>query len=46
MLQIKAIHKQREMLNKSWENFLTRTSNYEALKVRNISDGAKHTFTV
>ncbi|NWS42034.1 CFA69 protein, partial [Probosciger aterrimus] len=30
--KIKAIHKQREMLNKSWENFLTRTSNYEALK--------------
>ncbi|NWI84985.1 CFA69 protein, partial [Pitta sordida] len=24
--------KQREMINKSWENFLTRTSNYEALK--------------
>ncbi|KAM9023149.1 cilia- and flagella-associated protein 69 [Ara ararauna] len=30
--KIKAIHKQKEMLNKSWENFLTRTSNYEALK--------------
>ncbi|KAM9387505.1 cilia- and flagella-associated protein 69-like [Phaethornis superciliosus] len=30
--KIKAIHKQREMVNKSWQNFLTRTSNYEALK--------------
>uniref|UniRef100_A0A8C0IUE4 Cilia and flagella associated protein 69 n=1 Tax=Chelonoidis abingdonii TaxID=106734 RepID=A0A8C0IUE4_CHEAB len=30
--KIQAIHKQREMVNKSWENFLTRTSNYEALK--------------
>ncbi|NXF03046.1 CFA69 protein, partial [Smithornis capensis] len=30
--KIKAILKQREMINKSWENFLTRTSNYEALK--------------
>ncbi|XP_075275498.1 cilia- and flagella-associated protein 69 isoform X5 [Opisthocomus hoazin] len=30
--KIRAIHKQREMVNKSWENFLTRTSNYEALK--------------
>ncbi|NXX73691.1 CFA69 protein, partial [Urocolius indicus] len=29
---IRAIHKQREMVNKSWENFLTRVSNYEALK--------------
>ncbi|NXV27987.1 CFA69 protein, partial [Rissa tridactyla] len=29
---IQAIHKQKEMVNKSWENFLTRTSNYEALK--------------
>ncbi|NXU08922.1 CFA69 protein, partial [Pardalotus punctatus] len=25
-------HTQRELINKSWENFLTRTSNYEALK--------------
>ncbi|NXM69462.1 CFA69 protein, partial [Serilophus lunatus] len=30
--EIQAILKQREMKNKSWENFLTRTSNYEALK--------------
>ncbi|XP_014795172.1 PREDICTED: cilia- and flagella-associated protein 69 [Calidris pugnax] len=30
--KIRAIHKQREMVNKSWENFLTRVSNYEALK--------------
>ncbi|KAF1558042.1 Cilia- and flagella-associated protein 69, partial [Eudyptes schlegeli] len=30
--KIQATHKQREMVNKSWENFLTRTSNYEALK--------------
>ncbi|NXV44556.1 CFA69 protein, partial [Uria aalge] len=30
--KIQAIHKQREMVNKSWENFLSRTSNYEALK--------------
>ncbi|XP_074670985.1 cilia- and flagella-associated protein 69 [Strix aluco] len=30
--KIQAIHKQREIVNKSWENFLARTSNYEALK--------------
>ncbi|NXN32982.1 CFA69 protein, partial [Nycticryphes semicollaris] len=30
--KIQAIRKQREMVNKSWENFLARTSNYEALK--------------
>ncbi|NXG55304.1 CFA69 protein, partial [Hemiprocne comata] len=30
--KIQATHKQREMVNKSWQNFLTRTSNYEALK--------------
>ncbi|NXJ71494.1 CFA69 protein, partial [Rostratula benghalensis] len=30
--KIQAIHKQRELVNKSWENFLARTSNYEALK--------------
>ncbi|NXK44106.1 CFA69 protein, partial [Chauna torquata] len=30
--RIQAVHKQREMVNKSWENFLARTSNYEALK--------------
>lgn len=34
ILQIQAVHKQKEMVNKSWENFLTRTSNYEALKVK------------
>ncbi|KAM6339240.1 cilia- and flagella-associated protein 69 [Podargus strigoides] len=30
--KIQAVHKQKEMANKSWENFLARTSNYEALK--------------
>uniref|UniRef100_K7G727 Cilia and flagella associated protein 69 n=1 Tax=Pelodiscus sinensis TaxID=13735 RepID=K7G727_PELSI len=30
--KIQAIQKQRQMVNKSWEDFLTRTSNYEALK--------------
>ncbi|NWW47815.1 CFA69 protein, partial [Pedionomus torquatus] len=30
--KIQAIRKQKEMVNKSWENFLTRTSDYEALK--------------
>ncbi|NXV11581.1 CFA69 protein, partial [Cepphus grylle] len=30
--KIQARNKQREIVNKSWENFLTRTSNYEALK--------------
>lgn len=35
VLQIRAVHKQKEMVNKSWENFLIRTSNYEALKVKN-----------
>ncbi|NWX66870.1 CFA69 protein, partial [Promerops cafer] len=30
--EIQATHTQRELINKSWENFLTRTSNYEALK--------------
>ncbi|NWY49542.1 CFA69 protein, partial [Chionis minor] len=30
--KIQGIHKQKEMVNKSWKNFLTRTSNYEALK--------------
>ncbi|NXM37389.1 CFA69 protein, partial [Oxyruncus cristatus] len=30
--KLRATRKQREMINKSWENFLTRTSNYEALK--------------
>ncbi|NWI40785.1 CFA69 protein, partial [Picathartes gymnocephalus] len=31
-IKIQATHTQRERINKSWENFLTRTSNYEALK--------------
>ncbi|XP_066053986.1 cilia- and flagella-associated protein 69 isoform X2 [Chamaea fasciata] len=30
--EIQATLTQRELINKSWENFLTRTSNYEALK--------------
>ncbi|NXE19562.1 CFA69 protein, partial [Ardeotis kori] len=30
--KIQAIPKQRQVVNKSWKNFLTRTSNYEALK--------------
>ncbi|XP_053108528.1 cilia- and flagella-associated protein 69-like isoform X2 [Hemicordylus capensis] len=30
--KIQSLYKQKEMVNKSWENFLTRTSNYEALK--------------
>ncbi|XP_072185054.1 cilia- and flagella-associated protein 69 isoform X2 [Excalfactoria chinensis] len=30
--KIRAVHKQKEMAKKSWEDFLTRTSNYEALK--------------
>ncbi|KAJ6666691.1 hypothetical protein lerEdw1_020415 [Lerista edwardsae] len=30
--RIQALHKQKEMVNKSWNNFLARTSNYEALK--------------
>ncbi|XP_053324126.1 cilia- and flagella-associated protein 69 [Spea bombifrons] len=30
--EIKANHKQREIVMKSWDNFLARTSNYEALK--------------
>ncbi|NWY41672.1 CFA69 protein, partial [Sylvia atricapilla] len=30
--EIQATFTQRELINKSWENFLTRTSNYEALK--------------
>uniref|UniRef100_A0A8D0H5C5 Cilia and flagella associated protein 69 n=1 Tax=Sphenodon punctatus TaxID=8508 RepID=A0A8D0H5C5_SPHPU len=30
--KIQSLHKQREMVNKSWEDFLTRTSNYEVLK--------------
>ncbi|NXD18941.1 CFA69 protein, partial [Spelaeornis formosus] len=34
--EIQASQTQRELINKSWENFLTRTSNYEELKVRNL----------
>ncbi|RLW11636.1 hypothetical protein DV515_00001504, partial [Chloebia gouldiae] len=30
--KIQATYTQRELINKSWEKFLTRTSNYEALK--------------
>ncbi|XP_026537161.1 cilia- and flagella-associated protein 69 [Notechis scutatus] len=30
--KIHSLHKQKEIVNKSWENFLARTSNYEALK--------------
>ncbi|XP_054846925.1 cilia- and flagella-associated protein 69 [Eublepharis macularius] len=30
--KIQSLHKQKEMVHKSWENFLNRTSNYEALK--------------
>ncbi|NWZ92395.1 CFA69 protein, partial [Nesospiza acunhae] len=36
--EIQASQIQREMVNKSWENFLARTSNYEALKVRNLME--------
>lgn len=50
VLQIRAVHKQKEMVNKSWENFLIRTSNYEALKVKNKttkkSGGTKCAFIV
>ncbi|XP_032909535.1 cilia- and flagella-associated protein 69 isoform X1 [Catharus ustulatus] len=34
--EIQATQTQRELINKSWENFLTRTSNYEALKKAKI----------
>ncbi|KAL2307351.1 hypothetical protein Nmel_000309, partial [Mimus melanotis] len=34
--KIQATQIQRELLNKCWENFLTRTSNYEALKKAKI----------
>ncbi|NXO75951.1 CFA69 protein, partial [Sitta europaea] len=34
--KIQATHTQRELINKSWEKFLTRTSNYEALKKAKI----------
>ncbi|NWR90911.1 CFA69 protein, partial [Furnarius figulus] len=30
--KIQATRRQKEIINKSWQNFLTRTSNYEALK--------------
>ncbi|XP_068862875.1 cilia- and flagella-associated protein 69 isoform X2 [Aphelocoma coerulescens] len=30
--EIQATHPQKELINKSWENVMTRTSNYEALK--------------
>uniref|UniRef100_A0A6J0SWZ9 Cilia- and flagella-associated protein 69 isoform X1 n=1 Tax=Pogona vitticeps TaxID=103695 RepID=A0A6J0SWZ9_9SAUR len=30
--KIQSLHKQKEMVSKSWENFLARTSNYEALR--------------
>ncbi|XP_031968555.1 uncharacterized protein LOC116445715 isoform X3 [Corvus moneduloides] len=30
--EIQATHPQRELINKSWENVMTQTSNYEALK--------------
>ncbi|NXX49820.1 CFA69 protein, partial [Tricholaema leucomelas] len=37
--RIKATQKQREMVNRSWESFLARTSNYEALKkVRRLQE--------
>lgn len=38
MLQIQATRTQRELINKSWENFVARTSNYEAMKVRNLME--------
>ncbi|XP_059698880.1 cilia- and flagella-associated protein 69 isoform X2 [Haemorhous mexicanus] len=37
--KIKATNTQREMVNKSWENFLARTSNYEALKKAKMLQG-------
>ncbi|NXB75547.1 CFA69 protein, partial [Donacobius atricapilla] len=36
--EIQATFTQRELINKSWENFLTRTSNFEALKVRKLTE--------
>ncbi|NXT62258.1 CFA69 protein, partial [Chaetops frenatus] len=36
--KIQATCTQRELINKSWENFLIRTSNYEALKVGNLME--------
>ncbi|NXH04731.1 CFA69 protein, partial [Loxia leucoptera] len=37
--KIKATHTQKEMINKSWENFLARTSNYEELKKAKMLQG-------
>ncbi|NWU41010.1 CFA69 protein, partial [Hylia prasina] len=34
--EIQDSHRQRELINKSWQNFLARTSNYEALKKAKI----------
>ncbi|NWT49598.1 CFA69 protein, partial [Erythrocercus mccallii] len=34
--EIQDTHRQRELINKSWQNFLARTSNYEALKKAKI----------
>uniref|UniRef100_A0A8C3R1N3 Cilia and flagella associated protein 69 n=1 Tax=Cyanoderma ruficeps TaxID=181631 RepID=A0A8C3R1N3_9PASS len=39
--EIQATFRQRDLINKSWENFFTRTSNYEALKVRNPMETCK-----
>ncbi|NWV17705.1 CFA69 protein, partial [Origma solitaria] len=36
--KLQAMHTQRESIKKSWENFLSRTSNYETLKVRNLME--------
>ncbi|NWR48830.1 CFA69 protein, partial [Regulus satrapa] len=36
--KIQATYTQRQWINKSWEDFLTRTSDYEALKVRNLME--------
>ncbi|NXK57589.1 CFA69 protein, partial [Sylvietta virens] len=36
--QIQAAHTQGELINKSWKDFVARTSNYEALKVRNLRE--------
>uniref|UniRef100_A0A8C0V2R7 Cilia and flagella associated protein 69 n=1 Tax=Cyanistes caeruleus TaxID=156563 RepID=A0A8C0V2R7_CYACU len=40
--EIKDAHIQKEAIKESWENFLTRTSNYEALKVRNLMEQKIH----
>uniref|UniRef100_A0A8C5X1A7 Cilia and flagella associated protein 69 n=1 Tax=Malurus cyaneus samueli TaxID=2593467 RepID=A0A8C5X1A7_9PASS len=36
--EFQAAYTQRELTKKSWENFLTRTSDFEALKVRNLME--------